>query len=95
MCGVRRCIDDLGVNRQDALNIVAGAVVLTVCEAPGLAYEGSANIRDAYTLGNARIASGALSRIFDDRTDMTDTIKPGVEEHWADECPGFAKKIAN
>lgn len=78
--------------RQKALKIAIEAGVLKPCEFhEDIILEGGADIEDAYRLGNAKFTRGEFVDIFQDRREMTDTIKSLVEEHYAAECSTCAK----
>jgi|SRR5579863_1227217 len=76
-----------------ATQIALDARALESCEFHGEVYDplgGDEVMEHAYRLGNYRFSAGRLNRIFDDRREMTDTIK-AVVQNAAMDCYSCAK----
>jgi len=88
---MKRMMEDHEAKWETGIWTALEAGVLGQCQFHDDAiYEGSEDITEAYKLGNAKFTSGELSGVFDNRREMTDTIKE-VVDHPAEECPFCAK----
>ena len=91
MSRIKRYMEALEVKRQLALRIALDAQVLSQCEIHEYVIEGRADVQSAYRLGNARFSAGELADTFQNRKDMTQSIKTIVQEYQCAECPACAK----
>lgn len=83
----KRQLEELEAQSATACEIAIEAGVLKRCENhEDVILEGSADIEDAYKLGNAKLSSGKLGDLFKTPRELTDAIKSAVEENCADEC---------
>lgn len=91
MSVTKRLMDENENRERAATSIALQAGVLDSCDIHHNVFRGHAEIVDAYKLGNAKFESDGLSGIFEDRRQMTDTIKRVVEGNFASECHQCAK----
>jgi hypothetical protein len=94
MGATKRLIEEQERKHDVATAIAVQAGVLKHCEFHSYIYDaGNWDNTPAYKLANAKFTKGALKEVFDDRTEMTDTIKKVVEGA-PDECYYCAKHEA-
>lgn len=76
-----------------AIGIALQAGALKQCEIhEDCIFGGEKDAENAYRLGNSKFTAGELKGIFDERREMTDTIKKMIEEHSLIEgCPRCEK----
>lgn len=95
MGGTKRLLEEHEQKLAVATRIAIEAKTLELCEAHGIAYEGTGDAEASYRLGNYKFSNGQLGDSFDNRREMTDYIKRAVEDHPAEECPICAKNFAD
>ena len=95
MSGVKRLMEHQEEQRNTALRIAVQAGALKICGYHGdCVFDGGSDPQGAYKLGNFRFSAGELEGTFESRTEMCDTIKSVIEEHWAiDKCPRCEKML--
>lgn len=92
MGGAKRMMEEEDEKRQIALRIAIEAGVLEQCDVhDDCIYIGGEEIEDAFKLANYKISRNELAGAFQNRREMTDTIKEVVEDHIADECYACAE----
>jgi len=81
-------------NRRWALEVLAEAEVLGVCEAHGEYYQGTEEVEEAYKLANRKITAGEGPFAPNERREATDAIKAAYEEHnFIADCPSCVRMM--
>ncbi len=88
----KRLMEKEDEKRNIAIQIALEAGVLESCKVHNdFNYDTGKDIQHAYKLANANYTNDHYIDVFNDRKEMTDSIKEVVEEHLPVECPYCAK----
>lgn len=86
MGGAKRMMEEDEQKTGMAIYIAVQANTLNICPAHETVMAGSADIQNAYKLGNSMFSEGKLEGVFESRREMTDYIKGVFEDNYGNEC---------